>query len=166
VAAGTFRRDLYYRLNVLKFYLPPLRERPSDIDFLARNFALMHSRKHNIQLREIDPRFIQALRAYSWPGNIRELENVIRRSVLYCRRGVLTIEDLPSNLRGEATQFSAAAGSAESSQTLEARVGVMERRIIEDTLQRNAHHRQATAEELGISRVTLYNKMKKFGMLS
>ena len=166
VAAGTFRRDLYYRLNVLKFYLPPLRERPADIEFLSRNFALMHSRKHNIQLREIDPRFLQALKAYSWPGNIRELENVIRRSVLYCRRGVLTIEDLPSNLRGGGSQGPSPAANGESGRTLESRVGVLERRIIEDSLQRNAHHRQATAEELGISRVTLYNKMKKFGMLS
>ncbi len=166
VAGGTFRRDLYYRLNVLKFYLPPLRERPADIEFLARNFALMHSRKHNIQLREIDTRFLQALKAYSWPGNIRELENVIRRSVLYCRRGVLSLEDLPSNLRNGDSQNAAAGASDESSRTLDARVGVLERRIIEDTLQRNAHHRQATAEELGISRVTLYNKMKKFGMLS
>jgi len=166
VEGGTFRRDLYYRLNVLKFHLLPLRERPGDIEFLARNFALMHSRKHNIQLREIDGRFLQALKAYSWPGNIRELENVIRRSVLYCRRGVLTIEDLPSNLRGEAAQGTPAGASGQRDRTLDARVGVLERKIIEDTLQRNAHHRQATAEELGISRVTLYNKMKKFGMLS
>ena len=166
VAAGTFRSDLYYRLNVLKFYLPPLRERPGDIEFLARNFALMHSRKHNIQLREIDAPFLQALKSYRWPGNIRELENVIRRSVLYCRRGVLTLQDLPSNLRGEVNKPTASGASGEIDRTLESRVGVLERRIIEDTLQRNAHHRQATAEELGISRVTLYNKMKKFGMLS
>ncbi|MCE9547973.1 MAG: sigma 54-interacting transcriptional regulator [Planctomycetia bacterium] len=166
VAAGTFRRDLYYRLNILKFHLLPLRERPADIEFLARNFALMHSRKHNIQLREIDDQFLSALKAYHWPGNIRELENVIRRSVLYCRRGVLSVEDLPSMLRPEGSKEPLPVAETVSTKSLESRVGVMERRIIEDTLRRNAHHRQATAEELGISRVTLYNKMKKFGMLN
>ncbi len=169
VEAGTFRQDLYYRLNVLKFYLPPLRERPGDIEYLARNFALAHSRKHNVQLHEIQPRFIEVLRGYSWPGNIRELENVIRRAVLYCRGGVLTGDELPSNIRSAAA---AANGSSPhqavvpQATSLEEKVGVLERRIIEDSLRRNKNHRQATAKELGISRVTLYNKMKKFGILS
>jgi DNA-binding NtrC family response regulator len=246
VRAGNFRTDLYYRLNILNFRLLPLRHRPWDIEYLARKFALEHSRTHGIQLRTIEPAFLETLRAYHWPGNIREMENVVRRAVLYCHRGALTVNDLPSSIRAAvagghvphelsqaeqpATHLpddrtldstlpagmgvrvrvgslptqphplrpmlppgvpnspanhpspfhpalapagrrleSAAVGTAAPPRlpqtSLEARVDVLERRIIEDCLQRNNHRRKETAAELGISRVTLYNKMKKFGLL-
>jgi DNA-binding NtrC family response regulator len=296
VRGGNFRTDLYYRLNILNFRLLPLRERPLDIEYLARKFALEHSRTHGIALRTIEPEFLEMLRAYHWPGNIREMENVIRRAVLYCQRGVLSVGDLPSSLRasvatplppmnyesnghygpqgqpesiapryreqpyqdsaalapareairpgasplvnlsrpnrplaaevpldellppaigsrvgssatrlhpfrqplplqtanhpplyqpaesqplrafesdrgGTATLVApanapATAGMASSGgRSLEARVDVLERRIIEDCLQRNNFRRKETAAELGISRVTLYNKMKKFGLM-
>lgn len=236
---GTFRTDLYYRLNILCFRLLPLRHRPWDIEYLARKFALEHSRTHNIPLRGIEPAFIETLRAYHWPGNVREMENVIRRAVLYCQRGVLTVNDLPSSVRAAASGLpqepmsleptlpshdrsappvqmlrqparapypvpggrmmspmasppiaapnyapnyapapsmpssyasnsgggTAVAMERKTNTSLEARVDVLERRIIEDCLQRNNHRRKETAAELGISRVTLYNKMKKFGLL-
>ncbi len=241
VQSGSFRTDLYYRLNILNFRLLPLRQRPWDIEYLARKFALEHSRTHNIQLRSIDPAFFDALRSYHWPGNIREMENVIRRAVLYCQRGALTVNDLPSSIRaaayrpgGEApsshgpspaqspaevtplpgslpasmgarlrpvlptsrmisthgsvgenatamlpaaSYFRAPAFAspavapvgamavATATASLEARVDVLERRIIEDCLARNNYRRKETAAELGISRVTLYNKMKKFGLM-
>ncbi len=162
VHAGTFRTDLYYRLNVLRFRLPPLRERPLDIEFLARKFARDHSERHGIHIDALAPEFLAALRGAPWPGNIRELENVMRRAVLYCRTGTLSVADLPSSLRH-------APGVAEPSQpraeSLEARVGIIERQIIEESLERHHQHRAATARALGISRVTLYNKMKKLGML-
>jgi DNA-binding NtrC family response regulator len=226
VRAGTFRTDLYYRLNILRFRVPPLRERPRDIEYLARKFALEHSRTHKIQLREIDPAFLEALVRYPWPGNIRELENVIRRAVLYCQRGVLAERDLPSAVRfggsaaltpsqgaihaplghgrppGEASgqdvgrssgpplgvragsdtfvedlsnpaarTQSPGKGSAgeafdgvNAPATLEAKVDFLERKIIEESLRRNHYRRKETAAELGISRVTLYNKMKKLSI--
>ncbi len=213
VRSGSFRTDLYYRLNILNFRLLPLRQRPWDIEYLARKFALEHSRTHGIPLRSIEPELLETLRAYHWPGNIRELENVIRRAVLYCHRGVLTARDLPSSIRsavsGGAMQpheaelpdyafprmrppahmprmarssyaplptanhpspfqpvpghFAHTAGS--TSATLESRVDVLEQRIIEDSLKRHNFRRKETAAELGISRVTLYNKMKKFGLM-
>ncbi len=171
VEQGTFRMDLYYRLNMLCFRLLPLRERPLDVEFLARRFALDHSRTHNIQLRHIEPEFLGSLRQYTWPGNIRELENVIRRAVLYCRRGVLSVADLPSSLREAIrgkprVEGPTVAEAAEAARTLEAQVDLMEQKVIETTLRRHNNHRTATARELGISRVTLYNKMKKFGMLA
>ena len=224
VQAGNFRIDLYYRLNVLKFCLLPLRERPWDIEYLARKFALEHSRTHDIPLTEIDSSLLDALRRYPWPGNIREMENVIQRAVLYSQRGVLTLRDLPANfhsVNGDKTYADAgfpqvtplvasrvslnelepstgsefisttavasqnvavagvpgmaASGKPSSvhhedvefsqSKTLEARVDLIECRIIEDSLRRNNHRRKETAAELGISRVTLYNKMKKFGLM-
>jgi DNA-binding NtrC family response regulator len=172
--------DLYYRLNTLSFHLPPLRERPWDIEFLARKFAIEHAHSHRIRLRRITPDFLAALRDYQWPGNIRELENVTRRAVLYCRDGVLTVSDLPSTVRrggprlteprengrngGNGTNGSN--GGGRRGVTLEDRVEEIERRIIEESLQRHNFHRADTARELGISRVTLYNKMKKFGMMT
>jgi DNA-binding NtrC family response regulator len=242
VRTGSFRTDLYYRLNILNFRLLPLRHRPWDIEYLARKFALEHSRTHGIQLRAIEPAFLETLKAYHWPGNIREMENVVRRAILYCHRGVLTMQDLPSSIRAAATGLAphvesplaaerspigastlvesslpagmgahvrvgpaapirpsfanmpvdpgppmpgyahvgasaqpvmahAATGQSglatvvRAAASLEARVDVLERRIIEDCLQRNNYRRKETAAELGISRVTLYNKMKKFGLM-
>jgi len=177
VKTNKFRMDLFYRLNTLSFHLPPLRERPWDIEYLARKFAVDHSRAHRIELTQIDTDFLGALRQYRWPGNIRELENVIRRAVLYCRNGVLTVSDLPSALRpahiaptnggnGHAHVHLKLNGNGRKMMTLEDRVGEIERRIIEESLERHNYRRTDTAKELGISRVTLYNKMKKFGMLN
>jgi transcriptional regulator with PAS, ATPase and Fis domain len=165
VKADKFRMDLYYRLNTLSFHLPPLRERPWDIEFLARKFALEHSQAHHIELKHIEPEFLTALRQYPWPGNIRELENVIRRAVLYCSDGVLAPADLPSAMRPRGKGRSSG-GNGQKARTLEQRVDEIERRIIEECLERHNFHRTDTAKELGISRVTLYNKMKKFGMLN
>ena len=162
VEQGAFRQDLYYRLNVLNFRLPPLRERPWDIQYLARQFALNHSRTHKIDLRDIEPEFLEALRQYQWPGNIRELDNVLRRAVLYCQRGVLRLKDLPSSMRPTSTS---APITDEESLTLDRRVQRVEQHIIVETLHRHKNRRQDTARELGISRVTLYNKMKKFGIV-
>ena len=169
--AGKFRTDLYYRLNTLSFHLPPLRERPRDIEYLARKFALDLSREHKIKVRNIEPEFVTALRRYRWPGNIRELENVMRRAVLYCADGVLTLADLPGVIRSAKKGTSLhgngdASGNGRGSLTLEARVAEAERRIIEESLRLHDYRRTVTAKELGISRVTLYNKMKKFGMMS
>jgi DNA-binding NtrC family response regulator len=125
-----------------------------------------HGREHQIHLKHVEPEFLAALRQYQWPGNIRELENVVRRAVLYCRDGVLTPADLPSALRPVAKNGSQRNGNGQTPVTLEQRVDQVEQRIIEESLERNNYHRTETAKELGISRVTLYNKMKKFGILS
>ncbi len=176
VQANRFRVDLYYRLNTLSFYLPPLRERPLDVEFFARQFAVNHSRSHNIPIERIQPEFLLALSHYSWPGNIRELENVIRRAVLYCHDATLTVSDLPSSVRstaaGPVTRRNGGNGSTSvkekprhSRMTLEQRIDEVENRVIAESLERHNYHRTDTARELGISRVTLYNKMKKYSML-
>ncbi|MGD9645125.1 MAG: sigma-54 interaction domain-containing protein [Pirellulales bacterium] len=166
--SGRFRSDLYYRLNILRINLHPLRKRPLDIEYLARRFARQYGQAHGIKLEQIQPEFFDALRGYHWPGNVRELENVIRRAVLYCREGVLTVADLPSALRSlppVAAPRVAVSQHGDGPHTLDVQLGVCERRIIEEALARNELHRGATARELGISRVTLYHKMKKFGLL-
>ncbi|MBX9789461.1 MAG: sigma-54 dependent transcriptional regulator [Pirellulales bacterium] len=167
--SGRFRSDLYYRLNILRIDIPPLRKRPLDVEYLARRFARQYGQAHGIRIDQVAPEFYDALRGYHWPGNVRELENVIRRAVLYCREGVLTVADLPSALRSltpVAAPHVAISPHGEGGSTLDVQLGLCERRIIEQALARNRLHRGATARELGISRVTLYHKMKKFGLLA
>ncbi|MGH7129286.1 MAG: sigma 54-interacting transcriptional regulator, partial [Planctomycetaceae bacterium] len=98
VAQGKFRPDLYYRLNMLKFDVLPLRERRPDIVPLARKFVEQSSAKYGIEVRSIEDGLFDALLAYPWPGNVRELEHVMQRAVIYCREGVLTQRHLPSHI--------------------------------------------------------------------
>jgi transcriptional regulator with PAS, ATPase and Fis domain len=165
VAAGKFRKDLFYRLNTLSFPLPPLRERPLDIEYLTWRFALDHSRAYRTKLRHVEPQFLAALRQYGWPGNIREMENLMRRACLYCRNGVLTPGELPSRVRHAAPKRSPYTRTNGESATLEVRIREVECQIIEESLRRNNFRRADTAGELGISRVTLYNKMRRLGIL-
>ncbi|QDT53213.1 Nif-specific regulatory protein [Caulifigura coniformis] len=171
VEQGKFRPDLYYRLNMLKFDVPALRKRKVDVIPLARKFITRFQQKHGISIRHVDDSMLDALVDYPWPGNVRELEHVIQRAVIYCREGVLTAEHLPPHIL--AGQFGP--GNDPSVQlggrglgrepSLGRQVAVTEREIIEQTLFKNNNSRTITARELGISRVTLYNKMKKYNMM-
>ncbi|WP_291167025.1 sigma-54 dependent transcriptional regulator [Gimesia sp.] len=169
VEQGKFRPDLYYRLNMLKFDVLPLRRRKSDIIVLANDFVHQMSIKHKIPVDRIDEEFMEALHSYPWPGNVRELENVIRRSVIYCREGVLRKENLPSHilmgLVGPTNDPSVVLNHRQNdSERLGDQVAVTEKELIEQALFKNNYSRTNTAKTLGISRVTLYNKMKKYGM--
>ncbi len=171
VEKGRFRPDLYYRLNMLKFEVAPLRERKPDIGPLARKFVAQSSAKHNIKIDRIEDNLFAALYSYPWPGNVRELENVIQRAVIYCRNGVLTADQLPYDIlignAGPTNDPSVQLGqsSSNNSATLNRQISLTEREIIEQSLLKNNFSRTNTAKELGISRVTLYNKMKKYGMM-
>jgi DNA-binding NtrC family response regulator len=165
VATGRFRKDFFYRLNTLSFVIPPLRERPLDVQYLLRKFALDHSRVYHTRLWHIEPEFITAMQRYGWPGNIREMENVMRRACLYCRDGVLTPFELPSRVRDNAPSSSNFRKGDKETAMLERRVREAECQIITESLRRNNYRRCDTAQELGISRVTLYNKMRKLGLL-
>lgn len=161
-----FRPDLYYRLNELKFYIPPLRKRPLDIVPLALSFVDNFCRKHDIAIHSIHPEFLDILRSYHWPGNIRELKNQMGRAVLFCRTGELTPEDLsPTLLQAQKTAQVAAERVTLPMSNLTAQVATTEQDIVEQTLRAHDFNRAATARALGISRVTLYNKMRKYGMI-
>ncbi len=170
VEKGRFRPDLYYRLSMLKFEVAPLRERKPDIAMLARKFIQQSAAKHGIKIEQIDEGLFHALYGYPWPGNVRELENVMQRAVIYCRNGVLTADQLPADiLLGNAgptndPSVQLHASMAQNAATLNRQISLTERDIIEQTLLKNNFSRTNTAKELGISRVTLYNKMKKYGM--
>ncbi len=165
VAEGKFRKDLFYRLNTLSFVLPPLRERPLDIEYLLQKFALDHSRAYRAKIWRIEPEFYETMQRDEWPGNIREMDNVMRRACLYCRDGVLTPFELPGHVRASVPDARTKAVCGVKSALLERRVRETESQIITETLRRNNYRRTSTAEELGISRVTLYNKMRRLGIL-
>jgi transcriptional regulator with PAS, ATPase and Fis domain len=172
-----FRPDLYYRLNMLKFVIPPLRHRKMDIIPLAKKFIAQFSVKHGTPIHAIDNDMLQALLDYPWPGNVRELEHVMQRAVIYSRDGHIGREHLPSHiLSGHAGPVNDASvilghhGPAQaavpSPKSLGGKIAVTERDIIEQTLLKNSFSRTRSARELGISRVTLYNKMKRYGLMS
>jgi transcriptional regulator with PAS, ATPase and Fis domain len=171
VEQGRFRPDLYYRLNMLKFDLPPLRKRKVDVVPLAKKFITRFQQKHGVTIRHVDEAMFDALVDYPWPGNVRELEHVIQRAVIYCREGILTAEHLPPHILagqfGPGNDPSVQLGSRGLGRepSLGRQVAVTERDIIEQTLSKNHNSRTMTAKELGISRVTLYNKMKKYNMM-
>ncbi len=157
-----FRPDLYFRLNVLEFAIPPLRDRPLDIVPLTLAFVQEFCSHHKISIRRVHPEFLEVLKAYHWPGNIRELKNHIRRAVLFCQTAELTPQDLAVSLLHQQSPR----GSANGASTLSERVATTEREILEDALRANGANRTATARALGISRVGLYKKMKKYGMIT
>lgn len=171
VEQGRFRPDLYYRLNMLKFDIPPLRKRKMDILPLAKQFVAKFAEKHKVAVDRIDAAVLDELLGYPWPGNVRELEHVVQRAVIYCRDGVLTREQLPSHIltgtAGPTNDPSVVLPSRGNllDATLGQKVALSEKDIIEQSLFKNNFSRTNTAKDLGISRVTLYNKMKKYEMI-
>jgi DNA-binding NtrC family response regulator len=165
---GHFRSDLYYRLNVLEFHLPPLRERPLDLVPMAVRFIEEFAGQHAIEVRHVDPEFLDLVRAYPWPGNIRELKNQIRRSVLFARNGHLAASELAVKPPTHAPSVPAPAYEAPSpiATRLSDQVADREREILMDALRAHNFKRTAAARSLGISRVGLYKKMRKYGLLT
>ncbi|MBX3414535.1 MAG: sigma-54-dependent Fis family transcriptional regulator [Pirellulales bacterium] len=160
-----FRPDLYYRLNELKFFIPPLRKRPNDIVPLALNFVESFCEKHDLKIHSVHPDFLEVLRTYHWPGNIRELKNQMGRAVLFCRTGELTTKDLSATVLQAQKTVQARREAPMAASNLTAQVATTEQEIVEQTLRAHDFNRAATARALGISRVTLYNKMRKYGMI-
>jgi len=172
VAAGRFRSDLYYRLNVVGFYLPPLRERRGIIHHLVTHFIAHFAARNNRPVQAISSAALDALECYDWPGNIRELRNAIDRAVTLCLGEEIQREDLPEVIcpcdsfaharpPGEAVNGIASAPAATLGKTKQE---AESERILE-ALHRNGNNRLHTAMELGISRMTLYNKLHKYGLM-
>ncbi|MCG3137403.1 MAG: Regulatory protein AtoC [Phycisphaerae bacterium] len=164
VAAGRFRQDLFYRINVMNIVLPRLAERLGDIPLLARHFIERHRQELCKEITGLDDQALQALQSYHWPGNIRELENVIERAMVFAKDRLIRLYDLPPHL---IQLISAAPTTAEyQHQSLEDALREPEKQIISAALQAHQWNRQATAEALQINRTTLYKKMKRYGLLS
>lgn len=159
-----FRSDLYYRLNVLEFRLPPLRDRPLDIVPLALGFADEFCREHQIAIRRVQRDFLEALRRHRWPGNLRELKNHIRRAVLFCEGDELTVNDLSASVVRSQLEPQTNGRETERGWSLADRIARSERDLLEQALKANGHNRTRTAKALGISRVGLYKKLRRLGL--
>lgn len=160
VATGKFRQDLYYRVNVINVELPPLRSRLSDIPLLAHHFLARMREETGKEVAGFQDETLEALQAYHWPGNVRELQNVIERAVLLGKKPLIGPDDLPRELA-----FAAPANPKRpAGRTLKEALEAPERQIILETLQQQNWNRNATAEQLGINRTTLYKKMKRLGL--
>jgi DNA-binding NtrC family response regulator len=164
VAEGEFRQDLYDRLNVLSFYLPPLRQRVQDIAPLARGMVTRFSTKFKKGLFTISPGAVAALEAFPWPGNICQLENALQQAVLMSRGPVLLEQHLPRPVREGSATLPPTPPQAAPADPLARQRDEQERSAIERALAEANNCRSRAASALGVSRVTLYNKMKKYGI--
>ena len=155
---GRFREDLYYRLNVFAIKLPPLRERPEDIPILAERFIQECSASAGDKtVRGIDNRCMEILKAYHWPGNVRQLRNVVERALILTAGPLVTAEDLPLEItrpsRSVGARFEVSLGSS---------LDDVERDLIERTLEFVKGNKARAAEILGVSLKTLYNRLERY----
>ncbi|MGH9706043.1 MAG: sigma 54-interacting transcriptional regulator, partial [Candidatus Acidiferrales bacterium] len=157
VAAGRFREDLFFRLNVLGIYVPPLRERRADIAPLAAHFLARLGPLHGWADATLDAAALKLLESYAWPGNVRELKNAIEHALVFAKEPVMTPKEFPEIVR--ASDPSAAA--SRSLRSLED----LEREAIQAALEGTRYKIGRAAEILGISRKTLLEKRKKFGLM-
>ena len=165
VQIGKFRQDLYHRLNVMSFHLAPLRERVQDIAPLVRALTARFNTKFRKDLFDINPLALEALENFAWPGNIRQLENFVQQAVILSTGPELLLEHLPQQVRDYRASHRATPVAVHTD-TLVHNREMLERNVIQRILEKNGYSRAHAATALGISRVTLYKKMKKYGLMN
>lgn len=153
---GTFRGDLYYRLCVIPLHIPPLRDRPGDIEELIDHFIGVFNTKYRRKILGVEPRTREILLAHTWPGNVRELKNCIERAVIFCEGKNISMEDLPSQYQN--------LQSGDLGKHLETDVRRLNRKMILEALEKSDGQKGRAAEMLNITRRTLYNRMRKLGL--
>lgn len=156
VEQGTFRRDLFYRINIVRLQLPPLRERKEDIPLLIERFIGKMNRVRGKNVTGIDEHALQLLMQHDYPGNIRELENIIEHAFVLCSQGQIALQHLPAYPKLRPTPVKKDCCSIQTA------IESTEAEIIFAALERNGFNRVAAAEELGIHKSTLFRKIKKF----
>ena len=158
VQSGDFRQDLFYRINVVRLQIPPLRERPEDIPQLLDVLLEKHCFAQGIDMKQYDPQILSLLLGYQWPGNIRELENFVERAIVLSAGHEITIQDLPAEIlpvqRKEASVSSTMRGARADT----------EKQMILAALKNNRFNRTSAALELGIHKTTLYRRIKALGI--
>lgn len=159
IAQGRFREDLYYRLNVVTIRLPPLRERKEDIPLLIEHFLKRHSEKNKRPISAISREARELLMRYDYPGNVRELENIIERAVVLCRGEVISSQDLPLHMQEGRSEISLSPGS--KGRSLPDTLEEIEQELIQKALEKSGGIQTRAAEELGISERVLRYKIKK-----
>jgi DNA-binding NtrC family response regulator len=156
IEKGTFREDLFYRLNVVNIHVPPLRERKDDIPLLATSFLKEFADENGKRIEGLDSRARAALYSYDWPGNVRELRNCVESAVVMAKGSIVTFDDLPPTVRpaGDAGWIRIPVGST---------LGDAEKIVIRETLSSNKGNKSRTAEVLEIGRKTLHRKLAEYG---
>ena len=163
VADGSFRQDLFYRINVINIELPSLRGRAGDVPLLAQKFLEeVREDANRPQVIGFTDEALTALQRYHWPGNVRELQNIVERAVLLGKSDTIQVYDLSPELRVATGPLPGSTGYA--GQTLKEALEGPERRIILEVLEQSGWNRNVTADQLGINRTTLYKKMKRLGL--
>ncbi len=157
VKQGQFREDLYYRVNVVRLELPPLRKRKEDLPILVEQFVAHFNALQKKSVQGITSEALSLLMAHDWPGNIRELENVVERAFILCARGSIGIAHLPEELTERYAKGKAQSGMRSARDLVEAQA-------IRKALERNGNSRLAAARELGIHKSTLFRKMRRYGI--
>jgi DNA-binding NtrC family response regulator len=157
VADKKFRADLFYRLNVFHIHMPPLSRRIEDIPLLVRHFAEKYCEENGLPPKQLDAAAMEHLQKRVWPGNIRELENVIERAVGVADSETITIDDV----RVDSLSAEKDRDTGDTSQNLDERVAAFERRILLDSLERNRWRQNKTASEMGITERSIWYKIKK-----
>lgn len=158
VRKGNFREDLYFRLNVIPIHIPALRERPDDIPHLVDHFLRNFADRTAKTVRGFTDRAMSALERYGWPGNVRELENAVERAVVLAHGEIIDVQDLPAEVRGVGTSLE---GTFEINTV---KLAEVEEIVIRRVLTKNAWNIKRSAEMLGITRATLYSKIRKLGL--
>jgi two-component system response regulator HydG len=164
IADGTFREDLYHRLKVVTINLPRLTDRREDIPLLVEYFVKEHSKRHQKTIRGISTVARRRLLAFDWPGNVRQLRNVIESMVVVDIDEVLDLDDLPDELAASEGEPAAADGADGLHQLVGKPMSEIERLFIAETLRITAGNREEAATMLGIGERTLYRKIKEYGL--
>lgn len=157
IREGKFREDLYYRINVIRIELPPLRRRKEDIPLLTNQFISKFNKIHNRAVGDVSPEALSLLMAHDWPGNIRELQNVVERGVVLSTGSSIEITNLPEEMKFRK-------GSQDTTQNMRKARTIVESEVIANALVRNGFNRMAAAKDLGIHKSTFFRKMKKLGI--
>jgi len=161
VRQGLFREDLFFRLNVLRIRLPELMDRRGDIPLLVNHFVARHAARTGKRIVGVSDDVLSFLMRYDFPGNVRELENIIEHGVVLCRGEVIEMEHLPTELFGNVPT----PRSTTETEDLKATRNQAERQAIIDALARHNNNRLQTARDLGMHKTTLWRKMKQYGLL-
>jgi len=164
IRSGGFREDLYFRLNVIPIFVPPLRDRREDIPLLADHFMAEFAREYGRRLKRFESAAVSVIEQYGWPGNVRELRNVIERLMIMVPGDSITIEDLSFLDHGGVPRAPVAEPSAAERLTLHEARDRFERDLILRTLDEQKGNMSRTADVLGVERSNLYRKMRAFGI--
>jgi DNA-binding NtrC family response regulator len=164
VRQGAFRLDLFYRLNVFTIQVPSLRERRDDIPQLVDYFIAKYNRMLDMNVTGVTRQAITRLMQYEWPGNIRDLENAIQSAMVLSQNGAIDTDHLPMRIKGYPQSIEAGLLDEPESNIIKKTNSAIEKKLIEDTLKHHDYNRTLTAEALRISRKTLFNKMRKYGL--